>query len=216
MNALKVEEIFFREMYHQICLLTGDDVVDAVNLRDVFDVPPDEKLDGFLTYAYIDAETFAFEILAGAKLAADRVKIFPASYKKSVKLKRAQVDNAEFKLMTDEYSLAFRDRIQMINDRSTPDAAREQTRLIKTLDAFRHPHYPDDVVVYFLDAEHKPELLWVRCVAVDENILSGELLNEPRSDFGCHVGDNITFGVAQINGQNILLNLPTQKEQNLA
>lgn len=213
---MKVEEIFFREMYHQICLLTGDTLVAAVNLRDVFDFPPDEKLDGFLTYAYIDAETFAFEILAGAKLAVDRVKIFPASYKKAVKLKRAQVDDAEFKLMTAEYSLAFRDRVQMIIDRSTPDAAREQTRLIKTLDAFRHPHYPDDVVVYFLDAEHKPELLWVRCAAVNENILSGELLNEPQSDFGCHVGDKIKFGVAQINGQNILLNLPNSEAQTRA
>lgn len=214
MKTLKVEEIFFRDMYHQICLLTDSEVVNAVNLRDVFDFPPDEKLDGFLTYAHIDAETFAFEILAGARREIDRVKIFPASYKKSVKLKRSQVDGAELTILTAGYSLAFRDRIQMINDRSTVDNAREQTRMIKTLDAFRHPHYPDDVVVYFLDETHKPELLWVRCLAVDENILTGELLNEPRSDFSCHAGDKIIFGVAQVNGQNILLNLPTKETSN--
>ena len=207
---MKVEEIFFREMYRQICLLSGANVVASVKLSDVFDFPPDEKLDGFLTYATIDGETFVFEILAGARLSAERVKIFPASYKKSVKLKRAQVDDAALKILTNEYAVAFRDRIQMINDRTTVDAAREQTRLIKTLDAFRHPHYPDDVVVYFFGAEHKPELLWVRCAAVDENILTGELLNDPRQNFGCTAGDAVKFGVAQINAQNILIHLPTE------
>ena len=206
---MKVEEIFFREMYHQICLLSGASVVASVNVQKVFDYPPEEKLDGWLTYAYIDSETFVFEILAGARLIGGRVKVFPASYKKSIKLKRGQVDDAELKILTAEYSLAFRDRIQMINDKNSVDKLREQTRLIKTLDAFRHPHYPDDVVVYFLSTEHKPELLWVRCLSVDENILTGELLNEPTKDFGCHAGDAIKFGVAQVNGQNILLYLPT-------
>lgn len=206
---MKVEEIFFRDMYHQICLLSGASVVKLVKVHEVFDFPPEEKLDGFLTYAYIDGETFVFEILAGARLSGERAKIFPASYKKSVKLKRSQVDDAELKILTAEYAIAFRDRVQMIVDRNSTDEAREQTRLIKTLDAFRHPHYPDDVVVYFLNAEHKPELLWVRCLSVDENILTGELLNEPTKDFNCHAGDLIKFGVAQLGEQNILLNLPT-------
>ncbi len=206
---MKVEEIFFRDMYRQICLLTDKSLVDAVKWRDAFDYPPEEKLDGFLTYAYIDGETFVFEILAGVRLSGERIKNFIASYKKSVKFKRNQVDDAEIRILTAEYSLPFRDRIAMINDRNEVDAAREETRLIKNLDAFRHPHYPDDVVVYFLGANQQPELLWVRCMSVDENILTGELLNEPTKDFGCHAGDNVKFGVAQIGAQNILLYLPT-------
>ena len=211
---MKVEEIFFRDMYRQICLLTSPSLVKKINLRDVFDFPPDEKLDGFLTYGYIDGETFIFEIMAGAKTLGGRLKIFPASYKKSVKLKRAEVDNAELKILTAEYSVAFRDRVQMISDKIS-DAAKEQTRLIKNLDAFRHPHYPDDVVVYFFSAEDKPELLWVRCLSVDENILTGELLNEPTKNFGCHAGDKILFGVAQLGEQNVLIYLPA-KENSLA
>ena len=212
---MKVEEIFFRDMYRQICLLTSSSLVKKINLGDVFDFPPDEKLDGFLTYGYIDGETFIFEIMAGAKTSGGRLKIFPASYKKSVKLKRAEVDNADLKILTAEYSVAFRDRIQMISDKIS-DAAKEQTRLIKNLDAFRHPHYPDDVVVYFFSAEDKPELLWVRCASVDENILTGELLNEPAKNFGCHAGDLIKFGVAQIGEQNILIYLPTMEEKSFA
>lgn len=195
-------------MYRQICLLTDADLVASINWRDAFDYPPDEKFDGFLTYAYIDGETFVFEILAGVQLSGKRIKNTVASYKKSVKLKRSTVDDVEIRIVTAEYSLPFRDRIAMINDRNEPDDAREQTRLIKNLDAFRHPHYPDDVVVYFFGAEQKPELLWVRCASVDENILTGELLNEPTKDFGCHAGDLIKFGVAQIGGQNILIHLP--------
>jgi len=208
MMTLTVEEIFFRDVYRQICLLTDKNLVDAVKPGDVFDFPPDEKFDGWLTYAHIVGGTFVFEILGGAKISGGRVKITVASYKKSVKLKRSQVDDAELRILTAEYSLPFRDRIAMINDRNEPDDAREQTRLIKNLDAFRHPHYPDDVVVYFFGAEQKPELLWVRCASVDENILTGELLNEPTKDFGCHAGDLIKFGVAQIGGQNILIHLP--------
>jgi len=207
---LKVEEVFFRDMYRQICLLSDKRLVDSVNLHDAFDYPPDEKLDGFLTYAHIDGETFVFEILAGVRLAGGRIKNFIASYKKSVKFKRNEVEDAELKIVTAEYSLPFRDRIAMISDRAEHDDAREQTRLIKNLDAFRHPHYPDDVVVYFFGAEDKPELLWVRCLSVDENLLTGELLNEPTKDFGCHAGDKIKFGVAQIGAQNILLYLPTR------
>ena len=211
---MKVDEIFFRDMYRQICLLSG--AMPPVKPSDVFDYPPDEKLDGYLTYAYIDGETFVFEILAGARISGGRVKIFPSAYKKSVKLKRSQVAEAELRIVTAEYALPFRDRLAIINDRSEPQEAREDTRLIKTLDAFRHPHYPDDVVVYFMSAEHKPELLWVRCVSVDENILTGELLNEPRGNYGCHVGDKIKFGVAQIGEQNILLYLPAAEGSSVA
>lgn len=207
---MKVEETFFRDIYRQICLLTDKSFATLIKLGDVFDFPPDEKFDGFLTYGYIDGETFVFEILAGVQLVSKRIKHTVASYKKSVKLKRSQVDEAEIRILTAEYSLPFRDRIAMINDRQEFDDAREQTRLIKNLDAFRHPYYPDDVVVYFFSAENKPELLWVRCLSVDENILTGELLNEPTKDFGCHTGDLIKFGVAQIGEQNILLYLPTK------
>ena len=208
MMTLTVEEIFFRDVYRQICLLTDKNLADAVKPGDVFDFPPDEKFDGWLTYAHIVDGTFVFEILGGAKISGGRVKITVASYKKSVKLTRAQADDAEIKIVTAEYSLPFRDRIAMLIDRDA-DTAREETRFIKTLDAFRHPDYPDDVVVYFFGAEDKPELLWVRCKSIDENILTGELLNEPQNNFGCHAGDSIKFGVAQINGQNILLHLPT-------
>lgn len=209
MITLQVDEKSFRELYRQICLLEDNELVAKTNLREVFDFPPDEKLDGFLTYAHVAENNFVLEILAGAQISGGRVKVFPASYKKSKKFKRGEVADAEIKILTADYSVAFRDRIQLITDRK-PDAAREQTRLIKTLDDFRHPDYPDDVAIYFFGENHRPELLWVRCKSVAENILTGELLVEPRQNFGVHAGDNVKFGVAEVNAQNILIHLPRQ------
>ena len=207
---MKVAEIFFRNMYHQICLLIDSKLADS--FKSMLDLSGDDKLDGLLTYGYIDATAgFTFAVLGGAKLDGERVKIFPLKYSEAAFVRRSAADEVELRILTADYALAFRDRIQMINDGYFVGNAKEQTRMIKTLDAFRHPHYPDDVTVYFLDGEHKPELMWVRCESVDENILTGELLNEPRSNFGCHIGDKIKFGVAQVNGQNILLNLPTKQ-----
>ena len=205
---LKVEENFFREMYHQICLLT--DAALARKFYDMLEMPTGEFPDGLLTYGYIDKSAgFTFSILGGAKISGARLKIFPINYKKAAFVRRGGASEADVKILTDDYALAFRDRMQMINDVYSVDDAREQTRFIKNLDAFRHPDYPDDVVVYFFHAKDKPELLWVRCLSVDENILTGELLNEPTKDFGCHAGDKIKFGLAQIGEQNILLYLPT-------
>ena len=212
---MRVEEKFFREMYHQICLLTDADL--AKNFIDMLEMDAGEKPDGLLTYGYIDAEAgFTFSILGGSQTAGGKLKIFPINYKKAAIVRRRAADDADVKILTDDYALAFRDRMEMINDAFSVDEAKEQTRFIKNLDAFRHPDYPDDVVVYFLSAEHKPELMWVRCMSVDENILTGVLLNEPTKDFGCHAGDLIKFGVAQINEQNILLYLPTTEGNALA
>lgn len=207
MVILKVEEIFFREMYRQICLLTDADL--ARKFIDMLDMEG-EVPDGLLTYGYIDKDAgFTFGILGGAKTSLGRLKIFPINYKSAALVRRGGADDADVKILTAQYATAFRDRIQMINDNYAVDDAREATRFIKNLDAFRHPDYPDDVVVYFLSDEHKPELLWVRCLSVNENILTGELLNEPTKNFGCHAGDKIKFGVALLGGQNILLHLPT-------
>ena len=204
---MKVEEIFFRDMYHQICLL--EDSALAKNFYDMLEMPPGERLDGLLTYGYIDKDAgFTFSILGGAQISIGRLKIFPINYKKAAVVRRSAAGSAEVKILTDKYALAFRDRMAMINDAYAVDAAKEQTRFIKNLDAFRHPDYPDDVAVYFFSEQHKPELLWVRCISVDENILTGELLNEPTKNFGCQAGDKIKFGVAQFGEQNILLHLP--------
>lgn len=194
----------FREMYRKICLVTGSDVLSKVNQRDVFDYPPDENLDGFVTYGYVDAETgFNFKILAGAQLDGDKIKIVPASYKKNFSIRRAEILGAKVQILPDKFASAFKDRLQVISDAYAQDAAKEQTRLVKTIDALRHPNFPDDVAVYFHGEKFQPELGWVRCVSVEGNLICGVLIHELQQDFGVHTGDAVKFGVADFNGEII-------------
>lgn len=199
---MKVSEKIFRDMYRQVCLLENPALAEKINPRAVFDYPPDEKLDGFVVYGYIDEEAgFSFKILAGAQISDNRLKIFPASYKKNFVLRRAEVDDAEIKFLAEDYAVAFRDKIQVINDNFATNPAKEQTRFVKTIDSLRHPNYPDDVLVLFHGENFQPEQAWVRCVAVEENLITGVLLNELRQNFGFTVGDKIVFGVTEIDGE---------------
>ena len=87
---MKVYEKNFRETYKQICLLTGAEILEKIKLRDIFDYPVEDEMQGFITYGYIDENTgFNFKVLAGAQIDGDKIKVFPASYKKSVAVRRA-------------------------------------------------------------------------------------------------------------------------------
>lgn len=201
---MKVHEKFFREIYKKIGLLTGAELVKKINLRDIFDYPPDEVLSGFVTYACIDLDgEFIFEILAGAKLEGDKIKIFPASYKKNIKLRRAEVENAEIKILPQNYFDAFKDKIQVIDDAYKIDAAKEKIRAAESLDELRHPNFPDDIAVLFFGENFCPEYAWVRCESVEEKFIVGMLLNETQQNFGHKVGDKIKFGVTEFEGENI-------------
>ncbi len=201
---MKVYETNFRETYRRICLLSGAEIVNKINLREVFDYPVEEKMDGFITYCYIDDETgLNFKILAGAQIDGDKIKVFPASYKKSVAVRRAEIEDTEITILAERYAAAFRDKIKVLEDTFAFDAAKEKTRYIKTIDSLRHPNFPDDIAVYFHGENFQPELAWVRCVEVEGNLITGVLLHELQQPFEVHTGDKINFGVADFNNEII-------------
>lgn len=203
-EILKVYEKNFRETYKQICLLTGAAILEKVNLRDIFDYPVEDEMNGFIAYGYVDADTgFNFKILAGAQVDGDKIKVFPASYKKNFAVRRADIEEAEIQILAEKYSTAFTDKIKVIEDAFAFDAAKEKTRYIKTIDSLRHPNFPDDVAVYFHGENFEPEQAWVRCTEVEGNLITGTLLHELQQNFGVRSGDKINFGVADFNGENI-------------
>lgn len=193
----------FREIYRRIGLLTGAGI-EKINLRDVFDYPPEENIDGFIVYAYVDAETgLNFKILAGAQLDDTKIKIVPGSYKRNKNLRRAEIAAADIKILPESFAAAFKDKIQVVDDAFAFDAGREQTRLVKTIDHLRHPDFPDDVAVIFHGENFTPEQGWVRCKAVDGNLIGGVLIHELQQAFGYHAGDAVTFGVVDFEGEII-------------
>ena len=201
---MKVCEKNFRETYKQICLLTGAEILEKINLRDIFDYPVEDEMNGFITYGYIDEETgFNFKVLAGAQIDGDKIKVFPSSYKKVKSVRRAEIPDVEIKILAEKYSSAFTDKIKVIEDTFAFDASKEKTRYIKTIDTLRHPNFPDDVAVYFHGENFQPEIGWVRCNSVEGNLITGTLLHELQQNFDVHTGDKIIFGVADFNGEII-------------
>ena len=201
---MKVCEKIFRETYKQICLLTGEEILAKINLRDIFDYPVEDEMNGFLAYGYVDAETgFNFRILASAQIDGDKIKVFSSSYKKILSLRRAEIEDVEIKILPPKYAAAFTDKIKVLEDTFAFDKDKEKTRFIKTIDSLRHPNFPDDVAVYFHGENLQPEPAWVRCTSVEGNLLTGTLLNDLQQDFGVNTGDKINFGVADFNGEII-------------
>ena len=201
---MKIFETNFRETYKKICLLTGAEIVERVNLRDLFDYPVEEEMNGFLAYVYIDEERgLSFKILAAAQLEDDKIKVSSASYKKNVAFRRAEIEDVEIKILPEKYASAFTDKIKVIEDTFAFDKDKEKTRFIKTIDKLRHPNFPDDVAVYFHGENFEPEQAWVRCISVEGNLITGTLLHDLKQNFGVHTGDKINFGVADFNGEII-------------
>ncbi len=57
-------------------------------------------------------------------------------------------------------------------------------------DEYRHPGYPNDILVKFFSPDKKLEEMWVREVSRDGEFIRGTLLNEPyNSLIGLHEGD---------------------------
>lgn len=205
---MKVAEKSFHDIYKKVCLLEDNKLVEKVNLRDLFDYPPDEKLNGFLTYAYINSELgLVFEILAGAKILGDKIKSFPASYKKNICFRRADMEDTEIKILSADYIEAFKDKIQIIEDKHKISTAKEKIRAAESLDELRHPNFPDDIAVLFYGENFRPEYAWVHCEDIEDKLIIGTLLNEPQQNFGCHSGDKIKFGIADFEGENICVAL---------
>ncbi|MBR6014358.1 MAG: hypothetical protein IK062_11375 [Selenomonadaceae bacterium] len=203
---MKVAEKNFREIYKKICLLKNSELVKKINLRDVFDYPPEENLSGFVVYGCIDSSgEFIFKILAGAAVVGEKIKIFPASYKKNIFFRRAEVEEVEIKILPSEYFSAFKDKIQVIEDLNKTDDTIEKIRAAEILDESRHPNFPDDIAVLFFAENLRPEYAWVRCENIDGKFIVGKLLNNLQQNFGYSVGEKIKFGVTDFEGENICI-----------
>lgn len=203
-KILKVAEKNFREIYKKICLLKSFELVKKINLNDIFDFPPEENLNGFAVYSFVDLNgEFVFKILAGAKVEGEKIKIFPASYKKNIFFRRAEVEQAEIKILSEDYQKAFQDKIQIIEDENKVSEAIKKIRAAKFFDELRHPNFPDDIAVLFFSEKFRPEYAWVRCENIEEDFIVGKLLNKLQQNFGYQVGEKIRFCAIDFEGENI-------------
>ncbi len=192
---MKVNEMNFRQLYHQLWYITMDDklqfLVQESNYAD--------RATGVLAYGYIDHEAgFTFEIIACAEhdKANGKLNFFGDSSNASLKYRYGNLsDNDIYPINNDSVRERFAEKINLIDNGYKVSEEVMATRELVILDENRNPKFPDDVMVILLRKDIKPEGCWVRCESLGDDRVKGVLLNEPYGDFNVHCGDLIEFQV---------------------
>lgn len=191
---MKVSEVSFRDVYHQVCYISNGESFRLFAEH----LPNSAKATGVLAYGYIDHQAgLTFEILSCAKLGTgDSLSVFEGIDNASLKYRAASIMESELYPIADKrIKSLFKEKIRMVNEGYKASTSVESTRALTVIDGSRSPEYPDDVMVILLHGDNRPEGCWVRCEGLGDGCIKGELLNEPNADFKVHCGDTIEFGV---------------------
>lgn len=197
----------FRDVERSLCLVKSE-----VGLR-VFDPAEASGANAVLCYGYVDhIAGLTFEVLALALCVGGEYTVLPEQDKSSLKLRADSVHPADVvPIQNDTLLQRYSDRIQNLA-LYYEDKAAVACRAFRELDSYRHPQFPDDIRVTFMDSDHKAEQMWVRTEAfVREDdcllIFGGVLLNEPTRNPTLHCGDNVIFGTTLTSSGRICLGL---------
>lgn len=199
----------FRDVERSLCLVKSE-----VGLR-VFDPAEASGANAVLCYGYVDHTAgLTFEVLALALCVGSDYTILPEQDKAALKLRADSVHPADVvPIQNDALMLRYSDRIQNL-DLYYEDSTVVSCRAFRELDSYRHPQFPDDIRITFMDSDHRAEQMWVRAEAFvreDDGLLifGGVLLNEPVHTPSLHCGDNVIFGTTLTSSGRICLgNVP--------
>lgn len=192
---MQVCEMSFRDMNEQMVEIHGAKMVQLLEKMGL-------KLDnlyGALMYGYIDHDAgFTFEIMAleTKKYISVEYRIVPINV--SCKIPRLDVQEMEIDIVDGVNISLFQDKIDIIHKQAYVSKTLLELRNYKDLDLSRHSEYPDDVIVYLLSSNLDPEACWLRLEGMKEDKMYGNLLVEPKQDFGVHKGDEILFGMTKM------------------
>ena len=204
---MKYEDSSFRGVDGQFCIFAMNDTVraqilelveDAV-LREAF-----EAADSFLGYGYVDsAEGLSLVVLAPSQRLEEGVAIQQLLEDASVIVRvRDLVQEEYFNIGGTEEAEAqlraqFGPIVEEIDKKYEVSADIQRARAMRFLDGIRDRLHPDDVLVILDKPGNMPETVRVRITEVREHDFAGELLEEPKQDFGVHLGDTMPFALQQ-------------------
>lgn len=185
------KEIFgFRDLTMGLVLIVNDK--NLVSVKKVFE---NEMFDNaILACGYIDHEAgITFEVLCLAEYSSNgSLALRRGNPEVSMKLRYDSVDGTIVLLM-DQPRPDLQDKIDRIQNGYKVNEHIMKARNTWDLDDFRHPQFPDDVLLYFHKKDTRPEGIWCRIESEIESRPAAVLMNEPISDFGVHKGDMISF-----------------------
>ena len=149
---------------------------------------------GVLTQGYIDHTAgITFEILCVVRVEEDgRVEYRTPNPSVSFKLRYDSFEG-DVILLSDKLIPVYQDKIDMIRNGYQVSEEIMKARNSSVFDAFRHPQFPDDMLLYFIQDGFQTEGIWCRVEGEENGRPKAKLLNEPNQDFGIHIGEELTF-----------------------
>lgn len=198
-----IKKFNFRMLHHNYVLIVNpeESLINTVG-REFEMIPGDNAI---LTYGYIDTEAgISFEVLCIGRYTEDQpIQLREGAPKTSFKIRYDSVSGEVMNLEFNEYFLSFYKKVKRIDEGYKSNEVAEAFRQIEGVDQFRHPQFPDDLLVYFVKDGLKTEQMWVRLCDMKAGLLAGHLMNEPYSDFGIHQGELV--GINCVRGNEALM-----------
>ena len=191
------KETGFRAFYQHFCALP---LTESIR-KAVQEYPGAEEADSMLVYGYIDHTAGqSMEILCLAVQDGSSYHFFETQKNMRATLRAGAVEDLDFAYFPDKdghLKNRYKKQIQELEKGYKVSENIEKTRELSFLDPVRHPHYPDDMLVFLLREELQPEGCWVRISDLEGHTFIGKLLVEPDQDFGYHQGETIAFNVQE-------------------
>lgn len=187
------EDFSFRELTNGTVMILNDRNLPIA--KQTFKHQPNDN--AIYAYGYIDHTAgITFEVLCVGNYDGNTMEFRSGDSKTSLKLRYDSVDG-EILPLRDNFMPQLQDKVDMIRSGYKVNEAVQKGRNSTIFDDFRHPQFPDDVVLLFYKEGVNPEMIWCRIESEIEGRPAAALLNEPNADFGVHRGSLITFDWAK-------------------
>lgn len=184
------EEFNFRDLTNGLVLIVNDKnmpVVEKVFEHELFD-------NAILACGYIDHEAgITFEVLCLGEYSSNgKIDLRRGNSSTSMKLRYDSITGV-IVLLEDDVMPNFQDKIDMVRNGYSVNEEIMKARNSFVFDDFRHPQFPDDVMLIFYQEGLQPEGIWCRIESEKDGKPVAMVMNEPNSDFGVHRGEMIAF-----------------------
>ena len=194
MKEGRKEDFSFRELTNGLVLIVNDR--NLLPMKKVFRHEVDDN--AILACGYIDHTAgITFEALCLAEYEPNgHITLRKGNDTTSMKLRYDGIDGIIL-LFDDEILPTYQKKIDMVRDGYQVNKAILKARNTVAIDDFRHPQFPDDVLLIFYQRGVQPEGIWCRIESELEGRPAAMLMNEPNSNFGVHKGDIVLFDWAK-------------------
>ena len=177
----------FRDVEKKLCIIVDEQTVKLLSTE--------VEANALLCMGYVDHTAgLTYEALALANYCDGDYSVVWEAKEISLKIRAGSVaDKIIMPIENKVLMNKFKFRIDILEN-YYKDSESLKCRNIRELDEFRHPEFPDDLLMFLAKKGNKMERIWVRtisCVAATDKmiVVRAQLLNEPYENFGVHIHD---------------------------